>query len=138
MARSLRYTLSKTTNVWKILYDGGKVNQIKGITATLRYADISEKKIELVAKLVRWKPVEEALRILQFTPKKAAKILINVLKSAIANAVNNLGLKEDELFIRRIDVWRGPKLKRIRFASRARVHWYVKHRAFVRVVLDIK
>jgi large subunit ribosomal protein L22 len=40
--------------------------------------------------LIRGKKVDEALRILEYTPKKAAQILLKVLKSAIANSVNNL------------------------------------------------
>jgi len=128
-----RYTLTKITSIAEQL----PPEKRKSITATLRYALSSEKKVELVAKLIRWKKVDEALRILRFTPKKAARILEKVLKSAIANAVNNAWLNQQDLIISRVDVGRGPKLKRIRFASRARVHPYVKHRAFVRIVLDV-
>jgi large subunit ribosomal protein L22 len=138
MVKDLRYTLGQTTIIWAMLASGDEYSKIKSITATLRYAQSSVKKIELVAKLIRWKPVDEALRILEFAPQKAAKILLKVLKSAIANAVNNLWLNADNLFVARVDVGRWPKLKRVRFASRARVHGYIKHRSFIRVVLDIK
>jgi len=138
MSKTLRRTLPKLNKIANELWVAGDTGKTKSMTATLRYAQSSEKKLELVAKLVRWKDVKEAMKILQFTPKKAAQILLTVIKSAVANAKNNLGLNEDDLYISRIDVGRGPKLKRIRFASRARVHGYVKHRAFVRVVLDIK
>lgn len=131
----LRNTLVKT-NVWKLLQEAWQKNKIKSITATLRYATTSEKKINLIAKIIRWKKVNDALNILMFTNKKAAKILEKVLKSAIANAKHNLWLKEDDLYIKRIDIWRWPKIKRIRFASRARIHPYEKHRSFVRIVLD--
>ena len=132
--KGARYTLTKITSVASSI----DPEKSKSITATLRSALSSEKQIELVAKLIRWKDVEEALRILKFTPKKAAKILEKVLKSAIANATNNAGLDPNSLKVARVDVGRGPKLKRIRFASRARIHPYNKYRSFVRVVLDIK
>jgi ribosomal protein L22 len=45
-------------------------------------------------------------------------------------------LNINDLYIDRIDLWRGMKIKRMRFASRSRIHGYVKHRSFVRVVLD--
>lgn len=111
----------------------------KSLTATLKYALSSEQKMELVAKSVRWKDVNEAMSYLRFMPKKAAGTLLKVLKSAVANAKNNAGItSEDSLYIKRIDVGKWPKLKRMSFVSRAWVHPYEKHRAFVRVVLDTK
>jgi len=107
------------------------------MTATLKYALCSDKKMLLVAKLVQGKPVVEALAILEFLPKKAAKTLYKVVKSAQANAQQNLTTKSQKLYIKTINVGRGPKIKRHRFASRSRVHSYIKHRAFVRVTLDI-
>ncbi len=138
MSKTLRRTLPKVNGIAADLFDAGDYGKTKSMTATLKYANSSEKKIELVAKLIRGKKVNDALLILNHTPKKAAKILLKVLKSAIANATNNLGLNEEDLVVARVDVGRWPKYKRYRFASRARVHPYVKHRAFVRVVLDIK
>ncbi len=138
MSKTLRRTLPRLNNIANDLFINGEIWKTKSMTATLRYANSSEKKIELVAKLIRWKDVNEAIKILEFAPQKAAKILLKVLKSAVANATNNLWLQKDVLYVSRVDVGRWPKLKRIRFASRARVHPYVKHRAFVRIVLDIK
>lgn len=138
MSKTLRRTLPKVNNIANDLFTSGETWKTKSMTATLRYANSSEKKIELVAKLIRWKKVDEAIKILEFTPQKASKILLKVLKSAIANAVNNLWLQSSDLYISRVDVWRWPKIKRIRFASRARIHPYVKYRSFVRIVLDIK
>ncbi len=132
--KGARYTLTKISNIASSI----DPEKRKSITATLKYALSSEKKIELVAKLIRWKDVQEALKILQFTPKKAARILEKVLKSAISNATNNLWLDINSLKVVRVDVGRWPKLKRIRFASRARIHPYNKYRSFVRVVLDVK
>lgn len=108
------------------------------MTAILKYAIISEKKMLLISKLVKWKKVQEALDILEHTPKKAAQILAKVVKSASANAVNNKKEKLGNLYIKTIEVGKWPKLKRIRFTSRSRISHYQKYRCYVKVVLNTK
>ena len=103
--------------------------------ATLKYALTSDKKLSLMAKLVRWKKAQESLDALQFIPKRTAKIFYKVIKSAIGNATN-AWLKLEDLYIKSIEVWRWPKIKRIRFVSRSRVNYIIKHRAFVKVILS--
>ena len=87
-------------------------------TAKLHGVRLSAQKGRLVADLVRGKPVEQALNILQFNPKKGAAIIRKVLESAIANAEHNDGADIDELKVVRICVDKGPVLKR--FAARAK------------------
>jgi large subunit ribosomal protein L22 len=60
----------------------------KSLTATLKYALVSDKKMSLMAKLVKGKKVEDALNTLSVLPKKSAKILLKVIKSAYSNAKN--------------------------------------------------
>lgn len=108
------------------------------MTATLKYALLSHIKMELIAKLVRGKKVQEALDQLQFVPKKSANALYKVIKSAAANAVTNAHKDIDSLYVQTIDVGAWPKLKRIRFTSRSRISHYAKYRSFVRVVLNSK
>jgi large subunit ribosomal protein L22 len=108
------------------------------MTATLKYALTSDKKMLLLAKLIQGKRATDALTMLEFTPKRAAKILHKVITSALANATHNAGSSADSLVVQTVNVGRGPKLKRMRFASRSRAHRYVKHRSFVRVVLHSK
>lgn len=110
----------------------------RSTSATLKYAIWSSKKMELVAKLIRWKSADKAMEILRFTPKRIAKTLMKVVASAIANAKNNANLDTTTLMVKRVDVWKWMKIKRIRFAARSRIHHYQKYRAFVRVVLDNK
>ncbi len=110
----------------------------KSLTCTLKYAIASEKKLNLMAKMVRNKDATQAMSLLKHTPKKSAWILLKVINSAVANAKNNWSYDQKDLYVSKIDVWRAMKVKRIRFASRSRVHPYVKHRSFVRVVLDTK
>jgi len=105
------------------------------MTATLKYAIVSEKKLSLIAKMVQGKNVTEAISLLRHLPKKSADILLKVVLSALANATNNLHLQATDLKIDTVDVGRGPKIKRVRPVGRSRMHGYVKHRAFVRVRL---
>ena len=108
------------------------------MTATLKYATTSYKKMWVIAKMIRWKDVTTASTLLEFLPKKWAKVMRKVVLSAVANATNNLDKDADKLYIDRVEVGRGPKLKRMRFVGRARIHGYVKHRSFVKVVLASK
>ena len=75
--------------------------------AILRGVHLSAQKGRLVADLVRGKPVEHALNILTFSPKKAARIVKKVLESAIANAEHNDGADIDELKVTTIHVEKG-------------------------------
>jgi large subunit ribosomal protein L22 len=86
--------------------------------AILRGVRLSAQKGRLVADLVRGKPVEQALNILMFSPKKAAKIVQKVLESAIANAEHNDGADIDELKVKTIYVEKGTSLRR--FSARAK------------------
>ena len=86
--------------------------------AILRGVHLSAQKGRLVADLVRGKPVEQALNILHFSPKKASKIVRKVLESAIANAEHNDGADIDELKVKTIHVEQAATLKR--FSARAK------------------
>jgi large subunit ribosomal protein L22 len=86
--------------------------------AILRGVRLSAQKGRLVADLVRGKPVEQALSILEFSPKKASKIVKKVLESAIANAEHNDGADIDELKVSTIHVEKGTSLRR--FSARAK------------------
>ena len=87
-------------------------------TAAVRGARLSAQKGRLVADQIRGKPVEQALNILQFSPKKGAVIIRKVLESAIANAEHNDGADIDELKVTTIYVEQGTTLKR--FSARAK------------------
>ena len=80
--------------------------------AVLKFVRLSPQKARLVADLVRGKKVDEALNILKFSNKKAARVLKKVLDSAIANAENNAGADVDELKVKEIFIDEGPTMKR--------------------------
>ena len=86
--------------------------------ANLRGVRLSAQKGRLVADLVRGKPVDQALSILAFSPKKGAGIIKKVLESAIANAEHNDGADIDELKVKTIYVEQGASLRR--FTARAK------------------
>ena len=88
--------------------------------ATLRYARISPQKCRLVADQIRGKPVARALEILQFSPKKAARLVRKVLESAIANAEHNDGADIDELRVSSIVVGDAPTYARFRAGPKGR------------------
>ncbi|GAB4261704.1 MULTISPECIES: 50S ribosomal protein L22 [Deferrisoma] len=104
--------------------------------ATLRYLRMSPRKVRLVADLVRGRRVEEAIRILRFTPRRASLPVRKVIESAVANAENNHGLDIDQLWVREIRVDEGPTLKRWRPRARGRATPIMKRTSHVAVVLE--
>ncbi len=85
---------------------------------------ISPIKIRLVIDLIRGKDVKEAKTILVNYNTKASKMILKVLNSAIANAVNNEGADETKLYVNEARVDAGPVMKRIMFDSRG----YIGHK----------
>ncbi len=109
--------------------------EVKKATATLRYAMISPRKVRVVIDLIRNKPVNEALNILKFLPKRAARIVEKLVKSAIANAENNHNMNVDKLYIAEIYANGGPMLKRIRPRAQGRAFLIRKRTSHITVVL---
>ena len=88
--------------------------------AILRSARLSAQKGRLVADMIRGKPVDQAMSILAFTPKKGAAIMRKLLESAIANAEHNDGADVDELRVKTIHVEEGASLRRFRARAKGR------------------
>lgn len=86
-----------------------KVNQARAIQ---RQIHLSPRKAKLVCDLIRNKPVNEALSILEHTPQKAATYLKKLLDQAISNAINNHALKADKLYVYKVVANQGQTLKR--------------------------
>ena len=103
------------------------------VSARLKGARISAQKARLVADQVRGLPVEQALSLLDFSPKKAAHIVRKVLNSAIANAENNEGADVDELKVSSIFVDEGMILKRLRPRAKGRADRILKRSCHITV-----
>ena len=84
----------------------------KEATAKLMHLRIAPRKTRLVADLVRGMNVTQAMDLLQYTTKRAAKPVAKLIKSAAVNAENEMDLDPDALFVKRIYVDEGPTLKR--------------------------
>ena len=89
-------------------------------SAQLKLQRISARKARLVADLIRYKDTSDALALLNNSPKKAARLFLKLVKSAIANAVNTKGMDIDRLFIAELLVNEGPTLKRFQPHSQGR------------------
>ena len=106
--------------------------------AKLRYARISAQKARLVADQVRGMPVEGALELLAYSPKKAAVIVKKVLESAIANAEHNDGADIDELKVSAISVDEGPTYKRLQARAKGRANRILKRTCHINVAVAEK
>ncbi|MCL4104280.1 UNVERIFIED_CONTAM: hypothetical protein GTU68_035142 [Idotea baltica] len=103
------------------------------VAARLKGAQISAQKARLVADQVRGMPVEEALNLLEFSPKKAAHLVKKILDSAIANAENNEGADVDELTVSSIFVDEGTTMKRLRPRAKGRADRILKRSCHITV-----
>jgi len=106
------------------------------VKAIHRGARISAQKTRLVADQIRGLPIERALNILAFSPKKAAGIVKKVVESAIANAEHNEGADIDELKVKSIYVDMAASLKRCTELAQGRVHRNEKQTCHIAVTLD--
>lgn len=108
------------------------------VAAHLRFARISPQKCRLVADQIRGLPVDKALNILAFSPKKAAEMLKKVLESAIANAEHNDGADVDDLYVTRVFVDQGPTMKRIMPRAKGRANRILKRTSHITVAVGEK
>lgn len=105
-------------------------------SATVKYIRISPRKARLVADMVRGKKVEEALNLLTLCPKKSARLLAKVVRSAVANATQLQNVDVDSLYIKGVSVDGGPILKRWRPRAMGRATRIRKRTSHVKITLD--
>jgi large subunit ribosomal protein L22 len=106
--------------------------------AIARYVRISPRKANRVMALIRGKSIEEARAILKFTPGRAPKLVEKVLNSAVANAVNNFELVEDDLYVAKAYADKGPVLKRYKVGSLGRVNPRKRYTSHLYIILQEK
>ncbi|HOJ09506.1 MAG TPA: 50S ribosomal protein L22 [Clostridiales bacterium] len=103
--------------------------------ASLSFARISSRKVKIVLDLIRGKDLDEAYGMLKNTPKAASDILLKLLKSAEANAVNNNDLDRDKLYVAEVFANQGPSLKRVRPRARGSAFKIRKRTSHITLVL---
>lgn len=106
--------------------------------AIAKYVRTSSMKIGIVLDLIRGKKVNEAFAILQFTPKNAAEVVTKVLKSAVANAENNLNLDVTRLYVSNAYAGQGPTLKRFRPRAQGRAYRIQKKSSHITIMVTEK
>jgi len=115
-------------------------NEVKDTrpSAKLSYARMSVTKACFVLDAIRGKDVQTALAILRYNPRYASTVIEKLLKSAIANAENNNGLKAEDLYIAECYANKGPTMKRIRPRAQGRAYRIEKRMSHITIVLDEK
>ena len=102
--------------------------------AIAKFQRVSPRKTALIARNVRGKGFEEAMNILRFTPNKPAGAILNVLKSAAANATQ-MAVNVDAMFVKEILVTSGPTWKRFMPRSQGRATKIHKRTSHITVIL---
>jgi len=106
------------------------------VAAKLKFARLSPQKCRLVCDQIRGLPIERALDLLKFSPKKAATVLLKVLNSAIANAEHNHGADIDELKVASVFADQGPTYKRMQAKAKGRGARIIKPTCHITVVVS--
>jgi large subunit ribosomal protein L22 len=106
------------------------------VRATAKDIGASTKRLRPILDLVRGKGVNDALDTLSLLPSPWARVVAKVVKSASANAENNLLLQPDNLVIVKIVADEARSLKRFRPRARGRIGRITKRSSHITVVVD--
>lgn len=107
------------------------------VHATQKYIRMSARKIRLVADLVRGQELAQINTTLSVLNKRAARVVNEVIRQAVANGVNNLGYSETQLSLKSIVVNEGPTYKRVIAKSRGRSGAILKRTSHISVELAV-
>ena len=105
-------------------------------TAKVKYVRVTPRKARLIVDLVRGRGVEDALNVLDATPKRAAQVVAKNLRSAVANAENQQNVDVDRLFIKKAWVDEGPVGARFMPRAQGRATMIQKRTSHITIVLD--
>ena len=106
------------------------------VSANARFVRMSPYKVREVAQLIRGKQIDEARRILAFTPKAASKEIAKVLEAAIANAEHNFQIPQEELLVKVASADEGLTIKRFRPRAQGRAFRIRKRTSHINLVLE--
>ena len=105
-------------------------------TAKVKYVRIAPSKVRVVIDTVRGKSVNEAIAMLEATPKAASEVVAKLIRSATANAEHNQDLARADLYVAEIFADGGPILKRMQPVSKGRGYRINKRTSHITVILD--
>ena len=113
-------------------------NAIKDLRpkAHAKYIRLSDRKARIVLEQIKGKDVGTAMSILIYSPRYASDVIAKVLKSAVANAENNLGIDPEKLYVQEVFANQGPTLKRIRPRAQGRAYKILKRTCHVSIILN--
>ena len=103
--------------------------------AYLRNLRMSPRKVQIVQDLIRNKPADLAMAILENTPKAACEPVAKLLKSAMANAENNFNMDKNNLYVSECFFCPGPIMKRIRPRAQGRAYRVLKRTSHITMVV---
>ena len=118
--------------------DRNEQNKDRRAQAHAKFVRVSDTKARIVLEQIKGKSIGEAMAILAYSPRYAAEIIEKVLKSAVANAENNLELDVNYLYVADVFANQGPTLKRIRPRAQCRAYRINKKTAHISIYLDEK
>ena len=110
--------------------------QQKEIRAVSRYVRMSPSKIRRVLQQIQGKTYPEALTLLEFMPYASCAPIIKVLRSATANAKNNMGFDETKLIVKSAFADQGPTMKRFRPRAQGRAYKIQKKTSHITIVME--
>ncbi len=109
--------------------------ETREVRAVAKYVRVSPSKARLVVDLIRNKSVEQAFEILHFCERAVAVDVEKVLRSAVANAQHNNGMRASDLVVVKAYVDEGPTLKRIRPRAKGSASRILKRMSHITVVV---
>ena len=118
--------------------DGGATLEedlVREARAVARFVRVAPRKVRIVLDVIRGKRVEEAMVLLQLLPNRAAGLVADVLRSAVANATHNYDLDPELLYVAVATADQGPVAKRIHPRARGQAFGILKRTAHITVVV---
>lgn len=104
--------------------------------AHVKHVRVPDKKARIVLSQIKGKDIKTARALLMYSPRGASDVILKVLNSAVANAENNLGLSEEDLFVEEVVANQGPHLKRLRPRAKGRADRILKRTSHISIYLN--
>jgi len=104
--------------------------------AHAKFVRVSDTKARIVLEQIKDKDINTATALLAYSPRYAAEVIGKILKSAVANAENNLGMDTSKLFVEEVIANQGPTMKRIRPKAKGRAYKILKRTSHISIILN--